>query len=238
MLKQSLTSLRERTVREFCACMEFKAFTHIAYEMATDLAKRPDVVGEITIGYDAFAKEFGIANRVVNLKEMPKDFARAKEGNFLPMIHQYQVALFEHIFFDVLRLILINHPLLLPGKRQVEYSIILKASNKDEIVSQLIDRELNEVKYKGVSDWFDYLEKANSSCKTPAEDIARIAEAKATRDILAHNAGIVNNIYLLKAGQLARAGLGESIDVRGNYTRDTWQLFFRALLRVLDQLLA
>ena len=51
-------------------------------------------------------------------------------------------------------------------------------------------------------------------------DISRIAEIKALRDILAHNAGIVNQIYLQKAGSLARAGLAARLPLSRPYTYD------------------
>lgn len=53
-----------------------------------------------------------------------------------------------------------------------------------------------------------------------ASEIDRLAELKATRDIVAHNAGIANEIYVRKAGGLARAHQGESLSVSRSYVYD------------------
>ena len=56
------------------------------------------------------------------------------------------------------------------------------------------------------------------------DQIASIAEIKATRDIFEHNSGIVNQVYLNKAKGKARFGLGESIEISDQYLFDSWKL--------------
>lgn len=237
MLIDSLISLRARVIKEFCAVMEFKAFTDLAYKFSADYTKTLSSEEQIVIGYSAFAHSLGLSDRTIKIIELPNHFTRAKDDHFLSLVHQQQVALFEDFFFDMLRNLLADQPLRLPSKRQIEYSVIVNSRTKDEIVSALIERELNEIKYKNVGEWFKYLKSLVSECSVSDSDLGRIAEAKATRDLLVHNAGIVNDIYMQKAGQCTRFNVGETVSVTGDYTLDTWQLFSRVLITTIDQLI-
>jgi hypothetical protein len=61
------------------------------------------------------------------------------------------VSLFENFFFDLLRLWLATYPGSL-SNRQVEFGEILKAPDKATITLAVVDKELNELKYKRVAD--------------------------------------------------------------------------------------
>jgi hypothetical protein len=218
--------------------MEFKAFTSMAYQMASEQAKTiPTDKKQYIIGYSKFAHSIGLSDKTVSPHELAVHLEHAYDEYFLSMIHQHQVELFEHLFFDVLRLILTDQPLHLRGKRQIEYYVVVASQTKDEIITAMIEKELNEIKFKNVRDWFDYLERLASGCKVSNTELGLIVEAKATRDLLVHNAGIVNQIYIEKSGKFARSKVGDEISVAGDYTRDTWQLFSSALITVIDCLI-
>lgn len=59
----------------------------------------------------------------------------------------------------------------------------------------------------------------------PAEDeIDALAEIKAARDILEHNAGVVNETYRKKAGKSARYEIGEHVEIDDAYHLESWRL--------------
>ncbi|MBU2640952.1 MAG: hypothetical protein KJ889_04035 [Gammaproteobacteria bacterium] len=217
--------------------MEFKAFTTLAYQFAFEHAKTLPENARFVVSYSNFAHSIGLPDNVVNALGLATIFEEARDKHFLSLVHQHQVALFEHLFFDMLRLLLTDQPLRLPGKRQIEYSVIVAANTKDEIISNLIERELNEIKYKSVGDWFTYLERLVSKCTVSDADLGSITEAKATRDLFVHNAGVANKIYLQKAGQFARFKVGEKVSVDGDYTLDVWQLLSSVLITAIDCLI-
>ncbi len=98
----------------------------------------------------------------------------------------------------------------------------------------VIGRELNELAYKKPTEWFTYLEQiAKLGCPTSAE-IEQIAEAKASRDLLVHNQGGVNQVYLDKAGRLARFQLNQRIDIPDHYHRATWELLCEVVADIAD----
>lgn len=135
---------------------------------------------------------------------------------------QHFVSLFEDFFFDLLRLWLAAFPGSLSAK-QIDFGTILQAPDKAAITLAVVDRDLNELKYKRVADWFAYLEKLVKLGCPSAEEVERIAEIKASRDILAHNKGIANAIYVAKAGTCARYRAGETLEIPQAYHRESWE---------------
>lgn len=135
---------------------------------------------------------------------------------------QHFVSLFEDFFFDLLRLWLAAYPGSL-AKKQIEFGTALQAPDKAALTLAVVDRELNELKYERVAEWFAYLERlAKLGCPT-ATEIGRLAEIKASRDILAHNKGVANAIYVSKAGKLARCVAEETLEISEQYLRQSWE---------------
>jgi hypothetical protein len=133
-------------------------------------------------------------------------------------------SVFEAFLFDFLRILLTNDPRHLAQKKQIEVGVALSAADRGALVLLIAERELNELKYDRPSAWFDYMSKiVKLGC--PAEDeIERIAEMKAARDLLIHNSGIVNKIYLDKAGAKGRYAIGEPVVIDRPYFNDCWVL--------------
>jgi hypothetical protein len=135
---------------------------------------------------------------------------------------QHFVSLFEEFFFDLLRLWLAAFPHSL-SRKQLEFGTVLKASDKAAIVLAVVDKELNELKYERLADWFTYLDRlVKLGCPT-ADEIERLAEIKASRDILVHNKGIANAAYVSKAGGRARFKDGEKLRIPERYHRESWE---------------
>jgi hypothetical protein len=135
---------------------------------------------------------------------------------------QHFVSLFEDFFFALLRYWLAAYPGSL-SKKQLDMGTVLKAPDKTAIVLAVVAKELNELKYERLADWFAYLERlSNLGCPT-TDEIERLAEIKASRDILVHNNGIANATYVSKAGKHARYRDGEKLDIPEKYHRASWE---------------
>jgi hypothetical protein len=101
---------------------------------------------------------------------------------------------------------------------------VLKAADKNAIVLSGVDRELNELKYERLVDWFAYLDRlAKLDCPT-ADEVEKLGEIKASRDILVHNNGIANATYASKAGSRARFGDGEKLEIPKQYHLASWEI--------------
>jgi hypothetical protein len=172
-------------------------------------------------------RRFSIRNlttgTTVNEKAIGKLAQRYVTDYLAGATFQHFVALFEDFFFDLLRVWLSSYPGSL-SNRQVSFDTVLKAVDKGAIVQEVVEKELNELRYKRPTEWFAYLEKVvNLGCPTP-DEIERLAEIKATRDVLAHNRGIANATYVSKAVRLARAKAGEKLEIPEPYHRESWEL--------------
>lgn len=109
---------------------------------------------------------------------------------------------------------------------------VLKAADKVAIVLTVVDKELNDLKYERLADWFAYLERlTNLGCPT-ADEIGKLAEIKASRDILVHNNGIANATYVSKAGSRARYKDGEKLEIPEQYHRASWETINKAVREV------
>jgi hypothetical protein len=147
-------------------------------------------------------------------------------GYLAEAVFQHFVSLFEDFLFELLRLWLSAYPAGIPNtdKKSVDLATIIDAADKDAILGFVIDRELNTLKYERPAAWFKYLnDRVKLGCPTE-EQIARLTEVKASRDILIHNRGVVNATYLDKAGTRARYKLGQRLEIPEPYLRETWQL--------------
>jgi hypothetical protein len=133
------------------------------------------------------------------------------------------VSAFEAFLFDILHRLLLHNPWQF-SERQLDFGTVLKAASRDEIISDVIWRQLNELKYEHLREWFAAAKKAvKLDCPTE-DEIDTLAEIKAVRDILEHNAGVVNEIYLRKAGNKARYKVGNHIELEDAYHLESWRL--------------
>jgi hypothetical protein len=80
-------------------------------------------------------------------------------------------------------------------------------------------------------------DKVKLGCPT-ADEIDRIAEAKASRDVLVHNRGVASKTYESKAGKLARYKDGQRIDIPEHYHRDTWELLRKVITDISNAAIA
>jgi hypothetical protein len=130
-------------------------------------------------------------------------------------VFQHFVALFEEFVFELLRLWLSTYPGGIPNKdrKLVDLATVIDAPDRATILGVIIDRELNALKYERPTAWFRYLnDRVKLGCPTD-EQIERLAEIKASRDILAHNRGVINQTYLDKAGIRSRYKLGQRLEI-------------------------
>jgi hypothetical protein len=158
-------------------------------------------------------------------------------GYLAESVFQHYVSLFEDYTFGLIGCWLIAYPKGIVGldhdaaddKQQktdktVPLSFITENPDRESILRAVVDRELDRLKYRRVSAWFDYFEK-RARLGIPSKDqIERLAEIKASRDILAHNRGIANETYLSKSGSKARYVGGARLEIIEPYLRDSWLL--------------
>jgi hypothetical protein len=110
----------------------------------------------------------------------------------------------------------------------------MKAGSVDALTQELIGERLNRRQYKSVKDWFKYLNAQMALGVPTTEQIDRISELRASRDILEHQLGIVTSEYRRKAGALARFNVGDRLEISEHYHRDSWTLLRDVMREIAD----
>jgi hypothetical protein len=220
-LADDIRALHDRSVADLTSAHDYYADTKAAWRLVRKLiaAGNTIMVRNLTTGTVTTRAELAIKARGYVAEQLA-------DATF-----QQFISIFECFYVDVLGLWLTAHPQSL-GKKTVDFKTVLELPDKDAIAQLVIRREVNEVLYDRPTAWFAYLEeKVKLGCPT-ASEIERIAEAKASRDLLVHSNGIANKAYESKAGNLARFHDGEKINIPEHYHRETWELIRKVVADV------
>lgn len=133
------------------------------------------------------------------------------------------VSQFESFLSDVLRLVILCYPKKLSTKvkgisvsKDVPLEYLLESSSISEALEKEIDRRVNEVFYAAPLIYFEYFN-AVTGVGVNEDVFEDYIEIKATRDLLVHNTGHINSIYLHKAGSKARGESGDKVVIDSEY---------------------
>ena len=172
---------------------------------------------------------------VVGAAELASLAQRYVTGYLAESIFQHYVTLFEDFVFGLLHAWLLVHPTSIPNKKDkpVALATILDAADKSAVIQLVVDRELDGLRYKRPADWFKYLNDRVNLNRPTHEQIERLAEIKASRDILVHNRRIVNETYRDKASTRARYAVGQRVEIQEPYLRDS-RLLIRTVVEELS----
>jgi hypothetical protein len=133
------------------------------------------------------------------------------------------VAQFESFLSDVLRLVIYCYPQKLSIKvkgisfsKDIPLEVVLESSSIGDIIEKEIDRRILEVFYATPLVYFDYFGEVTGVAINDIMSLDYI-EIKATRDLLIHNSGVINQLYLNKAGNKSRGKIGDYLVVDSEY---------------------
>jgi hypothetical protein len=226
-LGNDLRALGDRALADLNAAHDYYADTLAAWKFVEDKVKAGATFTNQNPATGTVTPQGDLVARAVKYVAGP--LAEATFQQFLAII--------ETFVLDLLRLWLLAYPQGL-GAKQVLFKDILDAPDKDSVTLLVVNRELNDILYQRPKDWFANLEaRVKLGCPT-ADEIDQIAEAKASRDVLIHNRGVANKIYLVKAGKLARFQDGDLLDIPEPYHREVWELLCKVVADVADAAVA
>lgn len=97
-----------------------------------------------------------------------------------------------------------------------------------------MQKEIAGLAYARVDAWFAHLEKIVKLGCPSWEQVERLAEIKASRDVLVHNEGIANSIYVDKSMGQARFKEGDTLEIPEHYHRDSWELIKQVVSKIAD----
>jgi hypothetical protein len=226
-LSDDIRVLRDRSLADLNAAHDYYTDTKIAW----DIVQRVIIAG----------RTFSIRNMTTGSVTTQSDLAGKARGYVVEQLteatFQQFIAIFENFVFDLLRFWLVAYPQSL-GSKKIDFQTVLNSPDKDALTLLVVNKEVNEIGYDRPAEWFRYLnDKANLGCPAP-DDIERIAEAKASRDVLVHSRGVASKTYESKAGKLARYKNGQRIDIPEDYHRKTWELIRTVITDIANAAIA
>jgi hypothetical protein len=102
---------------------------------------------------------------------------------------------------------------------KIEVSDLIDAKSREDLIEEVIRKELVALFYASPALQMEYLQSV-AGIKIQEDIVRQWLELKATRDIIVHNSGVANALYVRKAGSLARAKDGESLPMNEGYFGD------------------
>lgn len=217
-LADEIAGLRDAALADLDAAHDYYANTQAAWRVVLKYIKRGGKVrvNNVPTGH------------VTTEKELPGKIQRYVTEYLTAATFQQFVSLFEEFAFGLMRQWLLAYPQRLERK-QIPISVVLAAADLGSVKLAAVNRELNELSYKKVREWFSYLEDlVKLGCPT-ADEIDRLAEIKATRDVYVHNRGVAGATYVEKAGNKKRCDAGQKLELPEQYHRESWQLIRKVI---------
>ena len=106
------------------------------------------------------------------------------------------------------------------SNKKIDISEVLDCQDHESVIELIIEKILGDLFYAGPKKQKEYIENVLSIELTETQ-WNKWFEYKATRDLLVHNSGIINNIYLEKSGELSRGSLNDHLTVDKTYFEDS-----------------
>jgi len=107
---------------------------------------------------------------------------------------------------------------IISDKAGIPVQLFLEHEDRDAVLSHFISLKCEGLMFGKPS---DYLERAASvlSVKLGEGTVAAYIEVKASRDIIVHNLGAINHLYIDKAGRKSRGEVGDELVIDQPYFR-------------------
>lgn len=226
-LSDEIQALRDRVLADLNFAHDYYTDTKIAWDLVRKMiaaghtfSVRNVTTGAVTTQVELSAKSRGYVSE------------QLIEATF-----QQFFSTLENFYSDLLRLWLTAYPQSLSGKK-VDFKSVLELPDKEAITQLVVAKELSDITHDRPAAWFSYLEsKVELGCPS-ADEIERLGEAKASRDLLIHNRGVANKTYESKAGKYARFKEGERIDIPEHYHQEVWELICKVVSDVANAAIA
>ena len=164
-----------------------------------------------------------IANKVVNRspEAIVSTLQKARTSELYKALVVYSVSLVEPVLLEIVRLTLLFDKRRLKTKpkgceSKIDYDTIVDCDNYSEVINHIIAKYVDALGYSKLCDQLDYIEKL-LGIDIDDDLWEQWIEIKATRDLIAHNNCMINNVYLDKAGTRARGELNKELVVDKGY---------------------
>lgn len=133
------------------------------------------------------------------------------------------VTIVEALLGDIIRAVVTKYPQKLGAKRTISLQIVLESTSIEEIHLRATDTLLNELSYKSPIEFADSIQSLMPINLLECPSFHKYVEIKATRDIIIHNRGMANDIYVRKSSSHARTAAGNILPVDVQYFLESYE---------------
>lgn len=212
-----INTLSKNTLSEFKSSLKGKGRARLPFEI-------PSVDGE----------------KIVSLRRRSKIHKLLKETIDRDLYKQSliaAVAITESYLVKVAKQVLRWYPQKLSSAdKKIDFELVVESQDIDELLNKIIDRHVNSIFYATPVHYLKYIEQI-LSINIDETIQSNYAEIKATRDVLVHNDGIVNELYLRKADICARATIKDKIPIDSNYFSESITCMKGLITSIYEQML-
>jgi hypothetical protein len=204
---------------------ELAQLTYSAFSVAAQFVKdssEEDLTVQFPIGYTA-DKQTVEGKRVYKKEDLHRRYeflARRQlpENGIINLI-----TTMDALLGDLIRTVVLQYPKKIGGKRTLTLRAILEAKSIEEVHLRAADSLLNEMTYKSPLEFAHTAEEILSINLLECPAYHKYIELKATRDIVVHNRGVANEIYIRKAASHARVSSGDVVPVTESYYLESYE---------------
>jgi len=141
----------------------------------------------------------------------------------MDMAFIYLVSLFDAYMVDIFAAVLNLRPeTLKSSSKTLSYDKIIDLMRDNKIISYLVQREINEISYGSILEQNKYYQsRFNINLEGSGVGIDLLSEIKARRNIIVHNNGVVNAIYLQSVKNPVYKE-GDRVDISVDYWNDSF----------------
>lgn len=179
-----------------------------------------DLLNKSKISVPSFQKGKKV-NR--NKEDIISVLNNAYDKEFLQTIFSHLTSQMESFFYDLIEGVLLidNRRIKIKSNKiklmeSLNVETILNSENYSSVIKKIIDANLISVFYASPEKQLEYINQIFSISNDEKLEIyiKKWKEFKAARDIIIHNNGIINEVYISKAGEYARGKCGEELIIQ------------------------
>lgn len=133
------------------------------------------------------------------------------------------ISKFESYLFNTLKEIIKRFPNKLSisvqgisNYKDVPLQIILESENIDTLMNEIIENRIIMVSYASPQNYLKYFQEVTGT-DIEKDEFKDYIEIKATRDLIIHNSGIINETYITKVGNNNRGTIGKKVQIDKTY---------------------
>lgn len=137
------------------------------------------------------------------------------ETNIISMVSRA-----EAFIQDAIAIVTIAFPakIALLDKGGIPLDLFLECDDRDDVIRRFVALKCESLMFGKPSDYLDKAEKV-LAIELDTDLVRSFIEIKASRDIIIHNNGVINKVYVEKAGEKRRGEVGDELAIDQDYFR-------------------